>query len=283
MQPQQPQPYQQPMQSVDFTQPPAPQPAPVQPQPLQPQAPQFDPDQFKREIVDELKNAITPQQPTTDNTQDQPQKKYDDWDTVFADVDARVEQKLQEQHQQQEAVNQQLTEQEKQNQRIIDESLNSLRTAGYLPPVADPFNQTDPGKQAEFELIGYALSLGATDLTKAAQELKFRHDAGFKFDYNNKQFVRTQQPQDNSFFGNPNQQSQAPMQQMQPQQQYVQQPVGPQNPYMGGQSQPQYPAGFNAPVSNGNGYIGAPGQIPSTKVLRNASYDDLVNLFDRTQ
>lgn len=286
MQPQQ-QPYQQPQQpqSLDFTQQ-SPQPAPVQQQPLQPQAPQFDPDQFKREIVDELKNAITPQQPipADDAGNQQQQKKYDDWDTVFADVDARVEHKFQEQQKQQETFNQQLTEQEKQNQRIIDDSLNSLRTAGYLPNVADPFNQTDPGKQAEFELIGYAVSLGTTDLVKAAQELKFRHDAGYKYDYNSRQFVQTMQPQGDSFFGDPNQNGVQPQyQQPQPMQPQVSYPVGPQNPYMGGQQQPQYPAGFNAPVSNGSSYMGVQGMIPPTKVLRNSSYDDLVNQFNRTQ
>lgn len=269
--------------NLDFTA--NPQPEPV----VQPVTPQVDPAfSSLQNDVNEIKEAIknfTPA-PLPEPVAPTPveEKKYDQWGAVFEDVDKRVEAKLAEREQQAEAANQQVTEQEKKNQEYIDGTLNQLRQAGYVPPVVDQFNPNDPGKQAENELIGYAVHvLGSADLVKAAQELKFRHDAGFKFDYQTKQFIQVSQPNPNDpnagMFGNlPQTPDQLPPAQ-QFQQPYPQQPVGPQNPYM----PKQYPAGFNAPVSNGATYQGVQGQVPSLKALRNNSYDSLVENFNRTQ
>lgn len=289
-------------QSYDFTQQGQPQPTP---QPQQPQAPAFDPNAFKQEVIDGVKQALQPQQPQsnpqpaapTPQNQNQPQyfnKNYDDWGVLEADTKALVQDVVKDQitqiTQQNQEAQQQAAEQEKQNQQVIDNTLNQLRGAGYLPAVTNQFDVNDPGKQAENELIGYAVYLGTTDLAKAAQELKFKHDTGLRYDYQSKQFVSTGQQQESgpSIFGNnlpATPDSQVPVQQYPQQQGYPQpmmQPYGPQNPYM---PRPQYPAGFNAPVASGGGYmgVGMQGQVPQTATLRHNSYDQLVDMFNRTQ
>lgn len=220
-------------------------------------------------------------------------KKYDDWGVLEQDTKALVadvvESKLQEAQQQNQTAQQQVQQQEQQNQQYIDSTVNQLRQAGYLPPVANQFDTNDLGKQAENELIGYAVyGLGSTDLAKAASELKFRHDAGYKFDPTSKQFVRVNQPSNDpngGMFGNLPATPDQPMPNQFPVQtgpfppQYPQQPVGPQNPWM----PQQYPAGFNAPVSSGNSYQGTQGATPSLKAIRTNSYDALVDNFNRTQ
>lgn len=296
MNPQQPQPIQpvqQPQQpaTFDFTQPQAyQQPAPVAPVPMVPD-PAFT--QLQNDIA-EIKTALGTQQPAPVVPDQQPPagepaKKYDEWGAVFDDtakqareiVDAAFAEREQQQQQTTTAVQQQ----EQQNQQYIDITVNQLRQAGYLPPVTNQFDANDVGKQAENELLGYAISLGSTDLVGAARELKFRHDAGFKYDYASKGFVQVNQPIQNdpngNMFGNlpttpdgQTPQNFAPVQPMGPQQ-----PVGPQNPY----AQPQYPAGFNAPVSSGNSYQGTQGGVPTQRNIRGSSYDSLIAQFNATQ
>lgn len=287
------QPVQQPQQpaNFDFTQPQAYQ----QPAPVAPIAPVPDPafTQLQNDIAD-IKNAlgqvqpvapVEPQQPVNG----EPAKKYDEWGAVFDDTAKQaqdiVDRAFQEREQQQQQTTTAVQQQEQQNQQYIDNTVNQLRSAGYLPPVANQFDANDQGKLAENELLGYAISLGSTDLVSAARELKFRHDAGFKYDYGSKGFVQVNQPNQNdpngNMFGNlpvtPD--GQMPQQFAPAQQPQFQQPVGPQNPYM----QPQYPAGFNAPVSSGNSYQGTQGGAPTQRNLRGSSYDSLIAQFNATQ
>lgn len=220
-------------------------------------------------------------------------QKYDEWGAVFNDTAKQaqdlIDKAFKEREQQQTQAMTQAQQQEQQNQQYIDSTVGQLRNAGYLPPVANQFDANDQGKQAENELIGYAISLGSSDLVGAARELKFRHDAGFKYDYQAKQFVQVGQPgaqgPDGAMFGNLPQtpDGQPPMNQFAPQPQQYQQPVGPMNPYMQPQQNRQYPAGFNAPVSSGNSYQGTQGGVPSQRNLRSSSYDALVEQFGRTQ
>lgn len=302
----QPQPPAQPQPNYDFTQPPAPQ-AP-QPAPVQPQPQTFDPNAFKQEVVSAVKDAIQPQQPSQQPApQIQPNapeyftKQYDDWGVLEQDtkklVSDVIDEKLNQVSQQQTESQKQIEEQEKQNQQVIDNTLNQLRGAGYLPAVANPFDTNDQGKQAEMELIGYAVSLGTTNLVEAAKELKFKHDSGLRYDYQSKQWISTGQPQQTgqSMFGElpltpdspqPGQPpvGQPAMQPMQAQgypQPVATQPYGPQNPYI----QQQYPPGFNAPVASGGGYgaVGMQGQVPNVSTIRHTSYDQLVDMFNRTQ
>jgi hypothetical protein len=290
----------QPQANYDFTQ--VQQPQAPQPAPLQPQQPAFDANAFKQEVVTAVKDAIQPAQPQQPAQQIQPNqpeyfnKQYDDWGVLEADTKKLVadviDQKFTQMNQQQTEEQKAITEQEKANQQIIDGTLNDLRGAGYLPAVANPFDANDQGKQAENELIGYAVSLGTTNLVEAAKELKFKHDSGLKYDYKSKQWQSTGQPQQTgqSMFGElpqtpdaqvPNFAPQQPLQaQGQPQPMYAQ-PYGPQNPYV----PQQYPAGFNAPVASGGGYgaVGMSGQAPNVSTLRHSSYDNLVEMFNRTQ
>lgn len=285
-------PVQQPDPNLDFTQqaPPAPQP------PVQPVAPQPDPTitQLQTDIT-QIKEALANNAPTPPVIPEVPaqgaqpeyfNKKYDDWGVLEQDTKALVsdaiDSKLQEVQQQAQQSTEAATQLETQNQQYIDNTVGQLRQAGYLPPVTNQFDANDPGKQAENELLGYAIyGLGSTDLVKAAQELKFRHDAGFKYDYSGKQFVQVNQPSNDpnaNMFGdlpqNPGQPQQFPTPPAMPPG-----PVGPQNPYM----TPQYPAGFNVPVSSGNSFMGTQNGTPSLRNIRNNSYDNLVEQFNRTQ
>lgn len=276
--------------NFDFT-------APNQPSPpaAAPIAPAPDPNftALQNDIA-EIKAALGTQQappaPIEPEPQQQPAKKYDEWGAVFEDTAKQTEEiinkRLAEQRQADETARQATTQQEQQNQQYIDNTVTQLRNAGYLPPVANQFDTNDQGKQAENELLGYAISLGSTDLVNAAKELKFRHDAGFKYDYQNKQFVQVNQPNTQdpnaAMFGNlPSTPDGQVPQQFAPaiQPQAYPQPVGPQNPY----AQPQYPAGFNAPVSSGNSFQGTQGSVPALKNIRGSSYDALIDQFNRSQ
>lgn len=280
--------------SYDFTQT---QPIqPVQPQPVQPA---FDPNTFKQDVINGVKDILqtTLQRPEDQTQQTQTQepeteKQYGKWGEVFQDVDKLVDQKLAARENQAKQTTDQIQQQEQANQAAIDASINELRTAGYLPPVQNKFDANDVGKQAENELIGYAIKLGSTNLAEVAQELKSHHDRGEVFDWQNKNWKQTATPDNSpSMFGTlpvtPDGQipqiSQAPAV-----------PVGypgfvpGYNPYTPGPRNPYfnpYPAGFNAPVSNGGGSagFGMQGQSPSVSTLRHSSMDQLVDMFNRTQ
>lgn len=282
--------------NFDFTAPTAPQvQQPIQQQPLVPAQPDPAFTALQSDIA-EIKAALGTQTPAAPVQPQNPEppvaQKYDEWGAVFQDTAKQaqdiVDKAFQEREAQQTQARTQATQQEQQNQMYIDTTVNQLRQAGYLPPVTNQFDANDMGKQAENELLGYAISLGSTDLIGAARELKFRHDAGFKYDYASKQFVQSQQPSNDpnaAMFGNL---PQTPDGQPQPQpfgtqQPQFAQPVGPQNPYMQPQQPVQYPPGFNAPVSSGNSYQGTQGGVPSQRALRSNSYDSLVENFNRTQ
>lgn len=300
MQPNQP-PYQppvapQPPTNFDFTAQPQYQP----PAPVTPPAPDPAFSQMQTDLA-EIKSALgtlTPPAPVVaapvPDPNQPPAKQYDEWGAVFSDVDKRaqeiVDKAFQDRETQANQVRTQALQQEQQNQSYIDNTVGQLRQAGYLPPVANALDVNDQGKQAENELLGYAIALGSTDLVNAAKELKFRHDAGFRYDYASKQFVQVsdpnQQDPNSPMFGNlpgtpDGQVPQLPVgNPMQPQPQF-QQPVGPRNPYM--QPIQQYPPGFNAPVSGGNSFQGTQGGVPPLKAIRGSSYDSLVDAFNRTQ
>lgn len=302
MQPQNPYipPIQQPQQpaNLDFTaQPMQPQQPAVVQQPLTPSAPDPALTQVQSDLAD-IKTALggmlgtgqAVQPPTPPPATSQPQ--YGDFGEVFVDVDKHaqdiVDKAFADREQQNQQAITQTQQQEQQNQQYIDNTVGQLRQAGYLPPVTNQFDINDRGKRAENELLGYAISLGSTDLIGAAKELKFRHDAGFEYDHQSKQFVQvnasnTQGPNGNMFGNLPQTPDGQPQQQFPQQMQPAayQQPVGPQNPYM--QQPQQYPAGFNAPVSSGNSFQGTQGQVPALRNLRGNSYDALVDAFNRTQ
>ncbi len=266
--------------------------------------PTFDPSAFKQEVIDGVKQTIAPMlehssAPSDDDQQqEEPKKTYNEWGAVFEDVAKVVDQRIDHHNQQLTQTNTLAEQQEQQNQHYIDNTLNQLRGAGYLPVVSDQFNREDPGKQAENELLGYAVSMGTADLVSAAKELKFRHDSGFKFDYQTKQFVsnKPETAEEPSIFGNFSNSDNQPQpsqpvapqpvgQPYYPQAQYppqYPQPYGPQNPYI----LPTYPAGFNAPVASGGSYpgVGMQGQVPSIQTLRSMNnYDQIVDMFNRTQ
>lgn len=95
------------------------------------------------------------------------------------------------QQQQQQAV--QAQQQEQQANMAIDQTFNRLRLSGVLPPVGNPNDPNDPGKQAETELLAFTLAMGgksAEDMVYAAPTLIQRHQAGQYYDVKSRQIVQ---------------------------------------------------------------------------------------------
>ncbi len=220
---------QQPQAPYQPPQPPAPQQYPwpavqqpqVQPQaPVQPQQPQMQPQGPQPEY------AIAPVAPVADqNTppawaqgliqtvqglqqaQQQPPaapQPGDDWadrptswgglkQAITTEAERIAQAKIDKMVADQQAAAQQSAQIQQQADAAIDGAFNQLRQTGFMPAVANPNDQNDPGKLAERELLGYALSMGAQapeHLLTAAPALKAHHDAGYYFDYTQKKLVR---------------------------------------------------------------------------------------------
>lgn len=122
-----------------------------------------------------------------------------DWKpSSFNDIDARIaeraqqiaDQKIQDfQTQQQQAAQQEQLQMDEAN-KAIDASLANLHQIGYLPPIMNPNDPNDAGRQGERELIAYAVSLGTDNLSAVAPQLKLAHDAGYFFDHTKSTMVR---------------------------------------------------------------------------------------------
>lgn len=95
--------------------------------------------------------------------------------------------------QQQQQQTEQQRQQEQQINQQIDTAFNRLSLTGALPPVQNPNDPSDPGKQAQAELLGYTLAMGgktAEDMLAAAPSLIQRHMSGQYFDPKTNQLVQ---------------------------------------------------------------------------------------------
>lgn len=290
---------------------PAPQPAPVQPPAADPNAQILTALQEVQNRQAALEQTLTntpaqaPQTPATPPAQDQWRPK--DWE----DVDERIAQKAQEIAEQKEQERVQQAEaarqQQEQADQYIDNTLQSMRTAGLLPPVTNPYDKNDPGKQEELKLMAAAVSMGTDDLPAAMQVLTQQRRAGYDFDLNTRQFVpATAQPGQpgqptpqpaTDMWGAPvvnNQPPQAPapvapqpvapgQPAPYPQQPVAPAPVGPTNPYAVAPQPQQYPAGFNAPVGSSNTATAMPSGKPDYNTIHSMNFDQIVNRFNQTQ
>jgi hypothetical protein len=120
---------------------------------------------------------------------------------TVADIDARITERAQEiaaasvkqmQDQQQQEYNQR-----QQQVTVLDQQVNAvygqLRQNGLLPIVSNPYDPNDPGKQAEVELLSYAVANGASDaasMARLAPTLKALHDNGMAYDHKQNMIVR---------------------------------------------------------------------------------------------
>jgi hypothetical protein len=111
------------------------------------------------------------------------------WDEMQKANEAMAAQKAQEivtqTMQQQQQQSQQQQQQLEQATTQINQSFDRLRLSGYLPPIADPNNPNDAGRQAELELLGWTLRNGgktADDIIYAAPALVQQHQMGRYYD-----------------------------------------------------------------------------------------------------
>jgi hypothetical protein len=67
--------------------------------------------------------------------------------------------------------------------RFLDDQVSELTTGNKLPAVVNENDPNDPGKLAQRELYGFALSLGTADLKTSFNTLDALHAAGKQFDF----------------------------------------------------------------------------------------------------
>lgn len=122
----------------------------------------------------------------------EPPAKEEEWQpSSWQDVDARAEEKAKS------IVETTLAEREAEAKRIADEATASaqevdkyldsqveeLTKANQLPGITNENDPNDPGKLAQRELYGFALSLGTADLKSSYKTLAALHAAGKQFDF----------------------------------------------------------------------------------------------------
>ena len=109
----------------------------------------------------------------------------------WEDVDARAEEKAKsiveanfaEREQATKAANDQQTAAANEIDQMLDNQVAELTKGNKLPAVVNEDDANDPGKLAQRELYGFALSLGTADLTKSYGVLDSLHKAGKQFDF----------------------------------------------------------------------------------------------------
>lgn len=151
----------------------------------------------KVESLEEQLGQVVQQPPQ----QQQPtqQQQQEGWrPRSFEDIDKRIEERAQEistkqMEAWQEQQRQQAEAQEKARQEAdkhIDGQLEELRQNNVLPPVQNQYDPNDPGRQAQTELIAYAVNQGTDNLVAAAQSLQAHHQSGYYFDRTKNGLVR---------------------------------------------------------------------------------------------
>lgn len=184
--------------------------APMMPQlpaaPIVPQFPSQQPQQTMPEWAQELVQSVNQIQQSDGGggqlsfNPDEPwssTNKPRSWEEMRKANETLATQKAQEivtQTMQQQQVQQQQQQQaEQQANQAIDQSFNRLRLSGALPPVQNPNDPNDAGKQAERELLGYTLAMGgksATDMEYSATSLLQRHQQGQFYDVKSGQMIQ---------------------------------------------------------------------------------------------
>lgn len=109
------------------------------------------------------------------------------WDDVANRIDETAEQKAQRivddrdkaTKERQEAA----TAASQEADQYIDAQVDELTKDNKLPAITNESDPNDPGKLAQRELYGYALSLGTADLKTAFNSLDALHTAGKSFDF----------------------------------------------------------------------------------------------------
>ncbi len=78
--------------------------------------------------------------------------------------------------------------------RALDAKVSELETAGIIPKVVNAHDPNDPGREAQRELYSRALYENTDDLARVANDIKFYHDKGFKWDAQNNRWLEVNRP-----------------------------------------------------------------------------------------
>jgi len=273
---------------------PASQPAPNQ-QFQQPAAPSYSfanqpPVADDSDKLEDLQKQIEELQETQTQLQEANQEpaaetRPTNWSEFEEYMENKIDSKLSEQEKAQLERTQESDKLQDEVDKYIDDSLNNLRQAGQLPPVANPADPNDQGVAAQKELVGYANYLGTANLNAVATELNQRHQRGERFDWQSNtwtggeqktdsfDFTANEQTTNNTMFNpTPPQPTPAPTP-----------PIAPQ-PYPPAGYPPQPLPGAYAPVGSSSGVANVPGGAPSYQTISQAQdLDSLVQQWRAQQ
>lgn len=134
-----------------------------------------------------FEETVTPPAPPAPEPEEQPGWKPSSWD----DVDTRAEEKarkivedtLAEREATAKTANEQQAAAAAEVDKFLDNQVAELIKDTKLPAVSNENDPNDPGKLAQRELYGFALSLGTADLKTSHATLQALHQAGKKFDF----------------------------------------------------------------------------------------------------
>lgn len=139
--------------------------------------------------LDAFEEKLTPEPVTPEPVEPQNNEpwKPQSWQDVeaLAEEKARtiVESTLSEREQAEKDAQDAQTQAANEIDQLLDTQVAELTTASKLPAVTNENDPNDPGKLAQRELYGFALSLGTTDLKTSFDVLDNLHKAGKQFDF----------------------------------------------------------------------------------------------------
>lgn len=113
--------------------------------------------------------------------------KPNSWDDVASRIDQTAAEKAQaiidERDATAKATQEQQTAAAQEVDQFLDSQVAELTKANQLPAITNENDPNDPGKLAQRELYGFALSLGTADLKTSYNTLDALHKAGKQFDF----------------------------------------------------------------------------------------------------
>ncbi len=113
--------------------------------------------------------------------------KPNSWDDVASRIDQTAAEKAQaiidERDATAKATQEQQTAAANEVDQFLDNQVAELTKANQLPAITNENDPNDPGKLAQRELYGFALSLGTADLKTSYNTLDALHKAGKQFDF----------------------------------------------------------------------------------------------------
>lgn len=82
----------------------------------------------------------------------------------------------------------------RQADQALDAKVTELEAGGIIPKVVNAADPNDPGRLAQRELYSRALYENTDDLARVANDIKFYHEKGFKWDVQNNRWLEVNRP-----------------------------------------------------------------------------------------